>query len=501
MSPEEVADALGELKGLFSDKSLDFFRNRKKGGASSSSRSAQGCAGSTSRATTTTEASGDTTSSARPTPRPAAMSAQEVSELASGVADEPSLHAAVASMPTYERAKHGWMADLDAASSSTVSKSPTAAKATGPSSSSSSSSLSSSPHLAGTLLDDGPGTSDAGGQRFDLNGWPLLFPTVAAKTTAVGGEATTKASKSTSSAAGAKETAATEDENEAGGDVPLHLGLHHHGQEPSHPGYTIDELCLLSRSLNSPQRALAANALARALATTVRVLRATSAAHARSQVFNGRHGSGSSSSSNGVGGANEALLRQLRPLRVPVQLPSLCCQLLSDVSVAVRAAACLLANALFDADAGGLVAGASAWPSTSSSLSSSSSSLSSSSSENVALGGGSSSSSSSSATSASAWTAVPEPGLEAWRTHLGVTGPPLSPWRKLVSGQAVLAQQAATNLRRLAWEHPQRLDDEEGDDDSDEHARLVRYIVCVCATARLLFFSFDSVLVLFPSLY
>jgi hypothetical protein len=70
-----------------------------------------------------------------------------------------------------------------------------------------------------------------------------------------------------------------------------------------------------------------------------------------------------------------------------------------------------------------------------------------------------------------------------------------------VSGQAVLAQQAATNLRRLAWEHPQRLDDEEGDDDSDEHARLVRYIVCVCATARLLFFSFDSVLVLFPSLY
>ena len=462
MSPEEVADALGELKGLFSDKALDFLRNRKKGGGPSSSSGGSGAqsnAGSASRAAAAAATSDSSTTSssaaslAKHSPRPATMSAQVVSELAKGVTDDSSLHAAVASLPTSERAKHGWMADLDASSSttsSTISKR-SQTKATGLSSSS-------SPHLVGTLLGDAPETNDAGGQRFDLNGWPLLFPVEAgARTTAdsgaaAGGEATARHSKS--SAGGASEVTATEAKESS---VPLHLGLHHHGQEPSHPGYTVDELCLLSRSLNSPQRALAANVLARALATTARVLRATSAAHARSQAFNGHPGT---RNSGGVEGANEALLKQLRPLRVPVQLPSLCCQLLGDVSVAVRAAACLLAHALFDAD---------------SSSYSSSPPL-----ESAAMDSSSHASATAAPAAAAAWASgagaavVPEPGLDAWRTHLGMVAPPLSPWRTLVSGQAALAGHATSNLRRLAWEHPQRLDEEERDDDDDEHARLVR---------------------------
>lgn len=40
-------------------------------------------------------------------------------------------------------------------------------------------------------------------------------------------------------------------------DITVKAGLHHHGQEPSRPGYTVGELLLLMRSTNSPQKILA----------------------------------------------------------------------------------------------------------------------------------------------------------------------------------------------------------------------------------------------------
>ena len=37
-------------------------------------------------------------------------------------------------------------------------------------------------------------------------------------------------------------------------DVPVDLGLHHHGDEPDAPGYNLEELFLLARSNFQQQR-------------------------------------------------------------------------------------------------------------------------------------------------------------------------------------------------------------------------------------------------------
>nr|XP_020446761.1 RNA polymerase II-associated protein 1 [Monopterus albus]XP_020446762.1 RNA polymerase II-associated protein 1 [Monopterus albus]XP_020446763.1 RNA polymerase II-associated protein 1 [Monopterus albus] len=48
-------------------------------------------------------------------------------------------------------------------------------------------------------------------------------------------------------------------------DLPTHLGLHHHGEEPERAGYTLQELFLLSRSQVIQQRSLALSTLANIL--------------------------------------------------------------------------------------------------------------------------------------------------------------------------------------------------------------------------------------------
>ncbi|KAI4900398.1 hypothetical protein NFI96_017778 [Prochilodus magdalenae] len=48
-------------------------------------------------------------------------------------------------------------------------------------------------------------------------------------------------------------------------DLPTHLGLHHHGEEPELAGYSLQELFLLSRSQLTQQRTLALNTLAHIL--------------------------------------------------------------------------------------------------------------------------------------------------------------------------------------------------------------------------------------------
>ncbi|KAI0223352.1 RNA polymerase II associated protein 1 [Massospora cicadina] len=45
-------------------------------------------------------------------------------------------------------------------------------------------------------------------------------------------------------------------------DLPAHLGLHHHGMDPQKPGYTLEELFMLSRSSVSGQRVIALNTFA-----------------------------------------------------------------------------------------------------------------------------------------------------------------------------------------------------------------------------------------------
>ncbi|XP_041668560.1 RNA polymerase II-associated protein 1 [Cheilinus undulatus] len=48
-------------------------------------------------------------------------------------------------------------------------------------------------------------------------------------------------------------------------DLPTHLGLHHHGEEPERAGYSLQELFLLSRSQVNQQRSLALSTLAHIL--------------------------------------------------------------------------------------------------------------------------------------------------------------------------------------------------------------------------------------------
>ncbi|KAK0043487.1 RPAP1 [Biomphalaria pfeifferi] len=48
-------------------------------------------------------------------------------------------------------------------------------------------------------------------------------------------------------------------------DVPVNLGLHHHGDEPERAGYTLEEIFQLSRSSNLQQRSLALHTLARVI--------------------------------------------------------------------------------------------------------------------------------------------------------------------------------------------------------------------------------------------
>ncbi|KAM7539117.1 hypothetical protein Aperf_G00000051473 [Anoplocephala perfoliata] len=58
-------------------------------------------------------------------------------------------------------------------------------------------------------------------------------------------------------------------------DVPMHLGLHHHGEEPERGGYTIDELFHLASSTQPNQRRIALSSLASALAASRRGFHAT----------------------------------------------------------------------------------------------------------------------------------------------------------------------------------------------------------------------------------
>lgn len=49
------------------------------------------------------------------------------------------------------------------------------------------------------------------------------------------------------------------------GSIPEYLGLHHHGQEPDRPGYTLEELFILSRSNLLNQRVVAVNILTKVI--------------------------------------------------------------------------------------------------------------------------------------------------------------------------------------------------------------------------------------------
>ncbi|KAL3875002.1 hypothetical protein ACJMK2_037944 [Sinanodonta woodiana] len=51
----------------------------------------------------------------------------------------------------------------------------------------------------------------------------------------------------------------------ADAEIPVHFGLHHHGEEPERAGYTLEELFLLSRSSNVQQRTLALQTLGRVI--------------------------------------------------------------------------------------------------------------------------------------------------------------------------------------------------------------------------------------------
>ncbi|CAL1537312.1 unnamed protein product [Lymnaea stagnalis] len=48
-------------------------------------------------------------------------------------------------------------------------------------------------------------------------------------------------------------------------DVPVNMGLHHHGDEPERAGYTLEEMFQLARSSNLQQRAMALHTLARVI--------------------------------------------------------------------------------------------------------------------------------------------------------------------------------------------------------------------------------------------
>jgi hypothetical protein len=49
----------------------------------------------------------------------------------------------------------------------------------------------------------------------------------------------------------------------ADADIPVTAGLHHHGEEPSRAGYTLEELLILARSTNIQQKAFAINTCSR----------------------------------------------------------------------------------------------------------------------------------------------------------------------------------------------------------------------------------------------
>ena len=48
-------------------------------------------------------------------------------------------------------------------------------------------------------------------------------------------------------------------------EIPVHEGLHHHGDEPNRAGYTLDELLMLSRSTNSQQKVIAINTICKVI--------------------------------------------------------------------------------------------------------------------------------------------------------------------------------------------------------------------------------------------
>ncbi|XP_045186711.2 RNA polymerase II-associated protein 1-like [Mercenaria mercenaria] len=48
-------------------------------------------------------------------------------------------------------------------------------------------------------------------------------------------------------------------------DIPVNVGLHHHGDEPERAGYTLEELFTLARSTNNQQRVLALNTLSKVI--------------------------------------------------------------------------------------------------------------------------------------------------------------------------------------------------------------------------------------------
>ena len=48
-------------------------------------------------------------------------------------------------------------------------------------------------------------------------------------------------------------------------EIPVHEGLHHHGDEPNRAGYTLDELLMLSGSTNSQQKVIAINTICKVI--------------------------------------------------------------------------------------------------------------------------------------------------------------------------------------------------------------------------------------------
>lgn len=105
---------------------------------------------------------------------------------------------------------------------------------------------------------DEDAAEDGGGQRWDLDGCPILASAATAASGVQRGAPSPGAPGGGLTGAEPSDAGDGGEAGDAGGegagpgpDAGLHHGLHHHGREPEEAGYTLDELCVLARSLRS----------------------------------------------------------------------------------------------------------------------------------------------------------------------------------------------------------------------------------------------------------
>jgi len=515
MTPGEVEEALVEATSVFSAEALAFLKNRSRRKREAADEAADAAA----------TADAAARAPLRPAPAAAGQAAAEqvpaapllrdgaaegtggaearafsaegagaAGALLTAVRDDDALAAAVQAMPAEERLKHAWMEPLDRETGGNgrvdggggggVHRAmpplpgPAGTRPPVVPAAAAIAKGAVKPHVVGGAQPS-DGDEDGGGQRWDLDGWPVL-PEATALHVARPGTGTGTGTSGASTGRGVVKAGdhggggAGTCELDGAGELPMHLGLHHHGREPLAAGYTLDELCVLARSLSPPQRLAATRGLARSLRSSRSLLNAASAAAAAAAAAvsatandaavngaavaaggagagasaeapappylagpaaalalvrrSGNHGAGpfaserpgsstpappGPSGGGGGGGAAGAPYPWLRPLRLPLQLPLLAADLLNDGSLAVRAEACHLLLALADDDPDDGAA-APLRPRGSSSG-----------------GQGGASRSITQGDGASA-----EGGLfETWRGHLAAPPLPLSPFRRLVAGQ------------------------------------------------------------------